>query len=366
MSFIGPNFRPPGQSSYQSRGPAQGEGLQSTGGPAHPEGVSPGNYTRPAGSALPAGTLPLAALMAGNLPLPAEDLARLLRNLFQLPKDMIQLLALLSEQEPAVGQALLEALAQEEAKVPLEALQDFLQGRVDTAQQKLLKLLQGNPSAMAGLGDVGTLMQGLGELADKIRQGPQGTLDATVTLYLPFYPLHPPQAFTLRFETPEEGAEGRSESVEPQLVVYVETLTLGAFRAVILPDADKPAGHWQAVMSHEAAAGPYLQAIETGLQEAASGSMPIRLLFAPNASERNAQGGKGDPVTTEAASSQGSVNQRSINQPASDGGGSAGRQSVGLHPAGGVSVLAIQVAYLLIRVILELDNRNALLNAGSA
>lgn len=358
MSFIGPNFRPPGQ-SYQSGGPAQGGRLQSTGGPANPEGVSAGNPTPSTGAGLPAGTLPLAALMAGNLPLPAEDFARLLRNLFQLPREMIQLLALLSEQEPAVGQALLEALVQEESKVPLEALQDFLQGRMDTAQQKLLKLLQGNPSAMAGLRDVRTLMQGLGELAEKIKQGPQGALEATVTLYLPFYPFHPPQAFTLRFETPEEGAEGLAESAEPQLVLYVETLTLGSFRAVILPDTDKPAGHWQAVMSHEAAAAPYLQAIETGLQQAATVAIPIRLLFTPNASERAGQGAKGGPVTTDAASSE-----RPAADPASAIVGPVGRQSVGLHPAGGVSVLAIQVAYLLIRVILELDNRNALLNGG--
>lgn len=350
MSFIGPNFRPPGQ-PYQFRGPAQGGEIQPATAYGTEGGASPGNPGLQTGAGLPAGTLPLATLMAGNLALPAEDLAKLLRNLFQLPKEMIQLLALLSEQEPALGQALLEALMQEEVKVPLEALQDFLQGRVDKAQEKLLKLLQGNPAAMAGLGDVGTLMQGLGELADKIKQGPQGALDATVTLYLPFYPLHPPQAFTLRFEAPEQDDQGSAESSEPQLVVYLETLTLGAFRAVILPDTDKPVGHWQVVVGHESAATPYLQSLEAGLQEAAAAPMPVRLLFTLNASQGKSQGVKG-----EVGNIQPSGNSASSTT------GSPVRQSVGLHPAGRVSVLAIQVAYLLIRIILELDNRNALLN----
>jgi hypothetical protein len=312
------------------------------------------------------------ALGAGTLALPAEDLAKLLRNLFQLPKEMIQLLALLSEQEPALGQALLEALMQEESKIPLEALQDFLQGRVDQAQQKLLKLLQAHPAAMAGSGDVGTLMQGLGELADKIKQGPQGALDATVTLYLPFYPLHPPQAFTLRFEPPQSGGEGSTESSEPQLVVYVETLTLGSFRAVILPDADKPAGNWQAVIAHQPAAVPYLQAIEAGLQEAATAAMPVRLLFTANASGHLGQntghhsGQASRDALGDAPGSSLSPDENSSGLPAQSGKQPSGKQSVGLHPAGGVSVMAIQVAYLLIRIILELDNRNALMHGGTA
>lgn len=362
MSFIGPNFRPPGQ-SYTPRAPSSGEGLKPDGAGSAEGSASAGQNLAP-GANLPSQAGMFSALNAGDLALPPEGLAKLLRNLFQLPKEMIQLLALLSEQEPAVGQALLQALTREDASVPLEVLQAFLQGRVDKAQEKLLKLLQSNPATMAGFEDVSTLMRGLSELADKIKQGPQGALDATVTLYLPFYPLQPPQTFSLRFEAPEDGGEGSAESAEPQLVLYVETLTLGAFRVVILPDADKPPGHWQAVMSHQAAAAPYLQAIETGLQQATTVAIPIRLLFTPNASERNGHETKGVALAADAETSEHGVHQRSTPPGASDRVGSAGRQSVGLHPAGGVSVLAIQVAYLLIRIILELDNRNALLNRG--
>lgn len=335
MSFIGPNFRPPGQQSPMTNArpseqtqPGTGAALghqagQPTGGPQHGP---------------PAGTLSLAALMAQQNPLAPDQLAQLLRNLLKMPREIVQFLSILAQQDPAAGQELLQRLMTEEVKVPLEEMQNFLEGRLGQAQEKLLKLAQGNPAAMAGTGELGELMKGLSELAAKTGQSPAEAMHSTITLYLPFYPLHPPQAFSLRFEPPA-GEEEASGEQSPQLVIYIETLSMGQFRATVLTG---PQSRWQAVIEHDASAAEHTGTIESDIQSLVPLEKP-ELIFvqrdkpAKPIPNQPLSGPKPDTNTE-----------------------SAPKQAVGLHPSEGVSVLAVHAAYLLIRVILELDNRNAL------
>lgn len=286
------------------------------------------------------GTLSLAALLAQQNPLAPDQLALLLRNLLKMPKGIVQFLALLSEQDPAAGQALLQQLMSEEVKIPLKSLQNALEGRLDQAQQKLLKLIQGNPATMASGGELGELMKGLSELAAKTGKTPAEALHSTITLYLPFYPLHPPQAFSLRFEPPNSGEGEEGSEPEPQLVVYIETLSMGQFRASI---ATGPQSQWEAVIEHDTHATEHLEAIQDNMKEAAPLEKPT-LFFIQKA-------GQITDTTTHNRTNQ----TESTAAPAP-----TRQQSVGLHPTGGVSVLAIHAAYLLIRVILELDNQNTL------
>ncbi|WP_373531071.1 hypothetical protein [Vampirovibrio sp.] len=342
MSFIGPNFRPPGQRN-PAAGAGQSAGPNAAGGPSTAAGSTEPSTTHraPLGAD---GTLSLATLLARQNPLAPAQLAQLLRNLLSMPRELVQLLALLSQQDPAAGQALLQTLLSEEVKIPLEALQDFLQGRVDKAQEKLLKLLQGNPAALSGAGEMGELMKGLSALSAQSAQAPTEALHATITLYLPFYPLHPPQAFTLRFEPPDEEAGGPEGGEAPQLVVYMETMTLGAFRVVILTG---PESCWQAIVSHEPIATAFTAQIESALREATPLEQPT-LVFTLQSGRRFTEG-------KAKASYAGDEGAAPVNA-----GSKAATQSVGLHPVGGVSARVIHAAYLLIRVILELDNQTAL------
>jgi hypothetical protein len=333
VNSIGPNFRPPGQQG-SAAGARQNEGVQQPG--TQQQGNFPEPIANRTQSGMVPGTLSLAALLAQQNPLAPDQLAQLLRNLLKMPKEIVQFLALLAEQDPAAGQELLQQLMTEEVKIPLESLQSTLEGKLDQAQQKLLKLVQGNPVALASNGELGELMKGLSELTAKTGKAPAEALQSTITLYLPFYPLHPPQAFSLRFEPPNGEGEGSNED-EPQLVVYIETLTLGQFRASI---ATGPQSQWKAVIEHDTKARDHLDAIQANLKEAAPLEQP-ELFFLSRAGQETVA----NPTT--------SVESNSSTA-------STGQQSVGLHPTGGVSVLAVHAAYLLIRVILELDNQNAL------
>lgn len=282
--------------------------------------------------------LSLAALMAQQNPMAPDQLAQLLRNLLKMPKEIVQFLSLLADQDPAAGQELLQRLMTEEVKVPLEEMQNFLQGGLGKAQEKLLKLAQGNPAAMAGAGELGELMKGLSELAAKTGQSPAEAMHSTITLYLPFYPLHPPQAFSLRFEPPAGEEEAGGEQ-SPQLVIYIETLTMGQFQATVLTG---PQSQWQAVIEHDASAAEHTGVIESDIQALAPLEKP-ELIFVQR--ERLAKPIPDQPLPV--------LRQNSEAE-------SAPKQAVGLLPSEGVSVLAVHAAYLLIRVILELDNRNAL------
>jgi hypothetical protein len=336
MSFIGPNFRPPEWQS-PSTGARSAEGANQASGESLASSAAASSLQKTVLGA--DGVLSMATVLAQQSPLAPGQLAQLMRNLLGMPREIVQLLALLSQQEPAVGQTLLQTLLTEDVKIPLEAIQDFLQGRLDKAQEKLLKLVQGNPTALFGAGEMGELMKGLSELAAKGIKTPAEALHSTITLYLPFYPLHPPQAFSLRFEPPEGGGEESDGEQAPQLVIYIETITLGLFRVVILTG---PESCWQALVAHDPVASPFTQSIEQAVLEAAPLEQPT-FIFS---------------VRTERASAV--LDETKLHQPKASGQTASGTQSVGLHPVGGVSVLVIHAAYLLIRVILTLDSQHAL------
>lgn len=332
MSNIGPNFRPPWQQTQPSGTrpagestalPAESGHMQSSQAPANPMP----NLSQAA----------LAPLFAFENALAPDQLVQLLRNLLQMPKEIVQLLALLADVDPAMGQALLKTLLAEDATVPLEGLQQFLQTHMDKAQDKLLKLLQSSQMSMTGSGQqMGELMSTLSDLVGKAGKSPIEALHTTISLYLPYYPLHPPQAFSLRFEAPDGQDEAYGGVEEVQLVLFIETLSLGAFKITIM---SVDTGKWQAVIEHDPVAEPVLPTIQAQVV-GASGDGVAQLMFVPRAASA--------PLAGQPAHEQSATEANT------------GKQSVGIHPAGGVSAGLLCLGYLLIRIIFELDKRTDL------
>ncbi|MCE3235002.1 MAG: hypothetical protein K0Q50_1182 [Vampirovibrio sp.] len=293
----------------------------------------------------------LAPLFAHENALSAQQLVQLLRNLLQMPKEMVQLLALLADLEPNMNQELLKKLLTEEAQVPMEELQQFLQNHMDKAQDKLLKLLQTSQMSLTGSGkQMGDLMGTLSALMTKAGKSPAEALHSTISLYLPYYPLHPPQAFSLRFEqTPGQPEEEREQNEQQQqLVLFIQTITLGQFR-IEVSQGQQP--QWLALVEHDSVASPYREEIQKQVHEALGSplSQTLSLAFMQRAGK----------MEESRLPSQSDATSSSSNP--------AEKQSVGIHPAGGnVPAMAIQCAYLLIRVILEIDNRNALQQGRAA
>jgi hypothetical protein len=141
----------------------------------------------------------------------------------------------------------------------------------------------------------------------------------------------------MQFE-PVEGGEGEGGGENAQLVVYIDTITLGQFRISL---ATAHATQLTALIEHDTAAEPFAREIEQSVRTAvqAEGMPNPTLIFQPRAGQR--------------ATGESSSRSESASNP-----DEGRKQSVGIHPSGGVSVVAIHGAYILIRAILELDNRN--------
>jgi len=348
VSNIGPNFRPPGQQQPAVSRPSGNQGAP----PASTGQTTSGLPQQPAlGGTLPA-PMGLGALFAHENVLSAQQLMQVLRNLLQMPRELVQLLAMMADLDPKMGRELLQKLLAEDAQVPSETLQAFLQEHLDSAQDKLLKLMQSGPTSLAGSGkQMGDLMGTLTELVSKAGKSPSDALHSTISLYLPYYPLHPPQAFSLRFES-KPGGDGEGDGQEDedtggqdgdasQLALFIQTKTLGQFKISL--SVERPA-RLLAVIEHDAQAAPFEADIRAQVKEAmgTGNTQSIELLFIARS------GAKGTGTQGQTS------NPSETSNPEPD------QQSVGIHPTGGVSAAAIHGAYLLIRVILELDNRNGL------
>lgn len=303
----------------------------------------------------------LASLLATGLnqqlALASEQLLQLLKNLLQMPKELGQLMAMLADVDPASAQALLQNLLQSETPVPLEQLQQLLLSHADAAQDKLMKLLQStaqNPGNQSS--QMGELLSTLNELVAKAKESPMQALQSTISLYLPAYPFHPPQAFSLRYEPPGTGDNDGENSDEnqqgEQLSLFMDTMTLGQFKITLAAQGPAPI---QAVVLHDPVAKPFEAEITQQVNEALGGAGRMELLFMPKP-------GQTAKPETSAASSEPAFNPSETSAPyATDG-----KQSVALHPSGGISMAALYGAYAIIRVIFELDEQNKTHQARAA
>ena len=354
MSNIGPNnFRPPWQQS-QAKQTAQTSASEAAGPAANSSGTNSGAALGNAVAQAGLSSL-LSAGLNQELALGSTQLLQLLKNLLQMPKEMAQLLALLADADPASAQAMLQTLLASETPVPLEQLQQLLLSHADAAQDKLMKLLQTTAASPGGpSSQMGELLNTLNELAGKAKESPTQALQTTIGLYLPHFPLQPPQAFSLRYESPEQSdSEDSGEaSAGEQLALFISTVSLGQFKINLAAQGQAPV---QALVNHEPAAAPFEAEITAQVQQAIGGPGRIELVFIPNPSAgRAAQIWNAEAENDETDSSQTPKPER--------------QQSVALHqsPGSGISFAALAVAYAIIRVILEIDDRNKLQQARAA
>ncbi len=343
MGNIGPNFNQPRQQPMAP--PPASVGQAASSGPALP----PGGYN-PANAALPGETaFPLAPLFAFNQAISTTELMLLLKNLLQMPRELVQFLAMFARLDGEVpAQELLRKLLSQDAQIPLEELQQFLQTHGDKCEQKLLKLLQSSNLDRGGaVRQMGDAMSMLSQLTGKAGQSPTEALHSTLALYLPYCPVGGPQRFSLHFEPPEDDGEGGGGQ-NAQLVVFIETMHLGQFR-ISLSSAGKYA-RLEGLIEHDLQADAVIGDIETQVKDAlrVEGAPPPELVFRRRGGQAAAESGEAS-ANSEIQTQAATPDNKAENQP-----------KVAVHPGGGVSVASIHAAYLLIRIILELDNRQAL------
>src|SRR6478609_4941246 len=139
MGSLGPSSGQNFSSPYSGRqaGQTSGKSVEHTAvnpdgqGASENPGSSAGSQTQ---GATPQGQIPYDALFRSDLNMNSAQVARLLKNLLHLPSEILDLLALLSELEPANSGEILQKLSQEQVNVSLDDLQAFLLDRLASSQ----------------------------------------------------------------------------------------------------------------------------------------------------------------------------------------------------------------------------------------
>ena len=281
-------------------------------------------------------TVPLRALFSAEVALSSTQMLVLLRNLLQLPRELAQLLALLSQTEGETAQTVLKLLLSEKPEIPLEAFQLLLQTQGQQAQEKLLKLLQGTPMGFTQSGhQLGEVLQHLSTLTEQ-SSGPAKGMEAlqnTLALYLPYYPLQPPQQFLLKYQPDHEGENGQAQ--EGTLIIFLQTITLGALKVTVTLHTGTP----EIVVEHR------LQAtLQTALERQIRGSLQAEQL--PHAQ-----------ILFLGQPAEGNMKPNNPNSGTGTAEVSALRQEVSILPGQKVQAIAILAAYAVIRAVFELDGR---------
>jgi hypothetical protein len=330
-----------------------------------------GNSIFQAGNILKDPRISLALLMSNDsLKLNSQEVSQFLKESMKLPQDMrflLLMLALESSPEEAKSQLKqgLKQLIEEnvnQLSIPVDDLQALLGKNSKEAQDKMMKLLQAESLGQTRNGQqITELVASLGKLAEKIKLSPQDAMETLMLLYIPWYPLTTPQKLELSFEMGEgEGEEGDKDI---SAVVYLETNSLGRFK-LIVQELDPL--QIVAKVFHEEQAKPIMPFLEEQLNKIlADDGLPAAIfdteLIKP---EQIAQ------VVVETKSEGNIETPTVLEKPAESDGSTSGfkqatRQSdhkqINVQPGEHISLLVLNCAYALARLIFEADEANRIL-----
>ncbi len=309
------------------------------------------------------GRYSLAALLGNqSLRLNTMELSQFLKDAMKLPQEVrliLLMLAFESSQSPLKEnfQQTLKNLIEadlNQLKVPLEEVQTLLTKNTKEASDTLMKLIQANQMSITDGGrQVADLVSHLGKLTDKINTSPAHAMETLMLLYLPWYPLTPPQRLEVDFEFGEGGEEGGGEK-EFSVVLYLNTNTFGRFKLIV---SELDPLQVMVKVFHEAHAKGMLSALEASLNQIlANEGLPAAIFVASEIKPEqiaqtvplesdNSPETQNKPEEAEAAGFKKATRQ-------------ADRKSLKIQPGQQVSLLILHCAYALARLIFEADEEN--------
>jgi hypothetical protein len=324
---------------------------------------------------------PISSLFTADLRLNAMQVSRLLRQLLQLPAEMVALLALLAQLDSANKPDLLKKLLNGNVDISLEEMQALLLERLAKSEDKLVKLLQASPMGSGAMED-GTssslleLLRIRGELASRTGSSPAEALRTLILLYLPSYPSQDAQRVSLLFlpmgqKHPDEEATGEGDDGFPsgsgsgedtgsgselRWLIVIQTVSVGLFHIVLSMSRPEATATPQSQVStqtppvmrlsigYEPAAVASLDAIRIGLEglaEAENLAVP-ELRFKARVPRT---------TSTEATQSNNMLGASETLLVAS-----AQTPSVSIQPVEQAPAIGIHWAYRVVRLILDIDN----------
>ncbi len=304
--------------------------------------------------------LTMAALFADeSVRLPADEVATFLKDAMKLPEELrttLMMMALEATPE-TLKKSLKQTLKQviqdnaNELTIPLDEMQKLLGKNTDEAKSKLMKLLQASPISQTQSGpQVAELVKTLDKMSEKIKQSPMHATETLVLLYLPIYPLVPPQKMDLSFEDGSGGEEGQERDMS--VVMYLETNTLGRFKIVVSQYEPLQVG---VLMFHEKIAAPILPILKDKTNEQlAKDGLPAAIF---DTSLLNS-GGAAQETSTSSSNAENTAANADLSEGFKRATRQEDKQEVNIQPGDSVSLIILNTAYALSRWIFELDEQN--------
>ena len=161
--------------------------------------------------------------------------AALMKELLNLPKDLKQLLASLSDNKTS-PQAMTRLLQSNAFRINPEIIQQLLETNSKEVINKLIRLIQQNPINTQSYEQLKPLLALLSKITPARDASPQEILTHLLVLYLPWLPLMEQQKILVKFEKKKSGG---SEEEKIAMVIYISTINLGRFKVTIIIDKDK-------------------------------------------------------------------------------------------------------------------------------
>ncbi|HSA06563.1 MAG TPA: hypothetical protein P5556_05245 [Candidatus Gastranaerophilales bacterium] len=173
-----------------------------------------------------------------------QDQAVFIKELLNLPKDLKELVALLTTKNPS-RQTMLNLLELKNPKINPEILQQLLETNSKEVINKLIKLFQQSPGNMQNYDQLKDIMGLMNQIIPSRKSSPQEIITQLLLLYLPWLPLSEQQKIEIHFEKKKSGSSEEDEEVA--MVVYVSTINLGRFKITIIIDKN---GHLDIHIEH--------------------------------------------------------------------------------------------------------------------
>lgn len=372
MVNFGPNpFNPRQQSAL----PPKTQNQANAGGLAQPVSLSPAALARLLEGMTQASGQPAAK---GPMTLPgmtALESQLFIKNLLEFPKDLQALLMLLAFPEDqtkpdAMKKALKKTLKDDpDLLLLLENAQNQLGKASQDGVQKLLKMM--GQSRMMGAGSGTPQLEEMFKMASAIQQqvnmSPVQALNTMMLLYLP--PLMVPQQIQFRFEPfqgdgEEDGDSGGGSGAKYHLVMFMDTANLGKFKVSM---GLEKSTQIMVLMEHDPQARRILQPLSkqvtTGVAE---DGLPPPLFTYMEREQRTESTLIADEISLEAelsASLSASLSKQLATAEAkalaSDVNGAKAKpkdKKVAVYPHEGVSIVVVHAAYLLAKIVFQLDD----------
>ncbi|MDD3013079.1 MAG: hypothetical protein PHC34_05190 [Candidatus Gastranaerophilales bacterium] len=277
------------------------------------------------------------AIANGNIPTPKHStinvqfnsLTRieqsvLIRELLNLPKEIKELLELLTNNN-GNNKTLTKLINDINQLVMFSDIQKVLNTNAKDLINKLLKLIQPTPGNIQNIDQLKEIIGIIQTMIPSANMPNNEILKNIILLYLPWLPLIQPQEISIEYEK-KKNSEEKDEDIS--LIIYITTENIGRLKGFISLNSDNKLNIQIESLNYDESIKEYLEIIHKRVEEEINSNKI--------------------PAKTEIISYKSKELKKSE------------RREIALQPVSGISPKILMAAYLVTRVVFELDENISL------